>query len=116
MNLSPLWVGVLQDNGFEAVHWSTIGDPRATDRAIMTWAQVQEYVVFTHDLDFGALLAATGAAEPSVIQLRTQDTLPENISGLLISVLQQFMAELETGALLIVDESRSRVRILPLKR
>jgi predicted nuclease of predicted toxin-antitoxin system len=25
MNLSPTWVGFLEENGFEAVHWSTVG-------------------------------------------------------------------------------------------
>jgi predicted nuclease of predicted toxin-antitoxin system len=35
MNLSPEWVSILKKNGFEAVHWSTIGDPRAKDSVIM---------------------------------------------------------------------------------
>jgi predicted nuclease of predicted toxin-antitoxin system len=35
MNLSPNWVGVFKRNNWEALHWSTVGDPRATDRAIM---------------------------------------------------------------------------------
>ncbi len=59
MNLPPGWAPVLATAGFEAVHWSTVGNPEASDRAIMTWAKTNGYVVFTHDLDFGALLAAT---------------------------------------------------------
>ena len=31
MNLSPLWVPFLGAHGFGAVHWSTVGDPRAPD-------------------------------------------------------------------------------------
>jgi predicted nuclease of predicted toxin-antitoxin system len=31
--------------------------PRAQDKVIMDWAMVNAYVVFTHDLDFGILLA-----------------------------------------------------------
>ena len=38
MNLSPDWVLVLESAGFEAVHWSTIGSPSATDKVIMAWA------------------------------------------------------------------------------
>jgi predicted nuclease of predicted toxin-antitoxin system len=30
MNLSPRWVRFLEQEGFEAAHWSTVGDPRAT--------------------------------------------------------------------------------------
>lgn len=32
MSLSPSWAPVLQRRGWPAVHWSTVGDPRATDR------------------------------------------------------------------------------------
>jgi predicted nuclease of predicted toxin-antitoxin system len=35
----------------------------------MEWARANRYIVFTHDLDFGSLLAATGAETPSVIQI-----------------------------------------------
>ncbi|MFM6255795.1 MAG: DUF5615 family PIN-like protein, partial [Dolichospermum sp.] len=45
---------------------------------------------FTHDLDFGSLLAATGANTPSVIQIRTQDILPSSIEDIVISALKQF--------------------------
>jgi predicted nuclease of predicted toxin-antitoxin system len=29
MNLSPEWVPLLIGCGFEAIHWSTVGNPRA---------------------------------------------------------------------------------------
>ena len=35
MNLSIEWVPVLAGHGWSAVHWSTVGDPRAEDSAIM---------------------------------------------------------------------------------
>ncbi|WP_448270258.1 DUF5615 family PIN-like protein [Nostoc sp. DSM 114159] len=73
-------------------------------------------IVFTHDLDFGSLLAATGADTPSVIQVRTQDVLPNSIENLVISALNQFESLLETGALVTVDQAQSRVRILPIRR
>lgn len=116
MNLSPRWSEVFAENGFKSVHWSSIGDPRAEDHTLMDWARANGYVVFTHDLDFGAILAATQASSPSVVQVRTQDTLPASIGNLMIEVLRQFKSELEDGALLIVDENRSRVRILPISR
>lgn len=31
MNLTPMWVGFLQENGFEAVHWSAVGDLTASE-------------------------------------------------------------------------------------
>ena len=77
MNLSPEWVPALGKHGWQAVHWSTVGDPRASDMDIMDWAAAHQYVVFTHDLDFGTMLALSHEAGPSVLQIRTQDTLPD---------------------------------------
>ena len=59
-------MGFLAANGIEAVHWSTVGDPRATDATIIKWALDRGYAVFTHDLDFTTILALAGASGPSV--------------------------------------------------
>ena len=115
MNLSPEWVPVLKERGWDAIHWSSIGDPGAPDREIMTWAKANGHIVFTHDLDFGAILAATKAESPSVFQIRTQDINPGHISDLVVSALSQFKDHLEVGALVSVDETKSRARILPLQ-
>ena len=88
--------------------------PAATDQIIMDWANTNGYIVFTHDLDFGILLATTQAKAPSVIQVRTQDILPATLENLVIQVLRQFESELDRGALITIDPSRSRVRILPI--
>src|SRR5947199_6908810 len=79
MNLSPEWVPFLTQAGWQAVHWSAVGDPRATDATIMAWALANGYAVFTHDLDFGTLLALTHAGGPSVLQVRGQNVLPEDM-------------------------------------
>jgi predicted nuclease of predicted toxin-antitoxin system len=113
MNLSPDCVKVLEGAGWETVHWSTVGDMHATDDVIMSWARENGYIVFTHDLDFGVLLALTQAESPSVIQVRTQDVFPEVLGDQLVKVLQEHQSALEKGALLTVDEAKSRVRILP---
>jgi predicted nuclease of predicted toxin-antitoxin system len=115
MNLSPDWVGVFAREGWEAAHWSTTGDPRAQDRVLMAWAKDNGFIVFTHDLDFGALLAITRAEGPSVIQVRTQDIMPQRLSGRLVKILRQYESTLAKGALITVDETRDRVRILPFQ-
>lgn len=114
MNLSPEWVPVLASREYDAVHWSAIGNSRAPDTEIVDWARAQGFVVFTHDLDFGAALALTHAAGPSVLQVRGQRVLPEHISTLVFATLQQYEEELNAGVLVTVDEKRSRVRVLPL--
>ena len=114
MNLSPEWVEVFEQAGWEAVHWADTGDVRAPDDVIMEWARVNNCVLFTHDLDFGTLLATTRAQGPSVIQVRTQDVMPQGLSFRLIQLLRLYETTLESGALITVDEIRSRVRILPI--
>ncbi len=141
MNLSLEWVTELARHGWSAVHWSAIGDPRAEDSVIMAWAQAipraamnetfcladrsrdqsiicgrgqyNGHVVLTHDLDFGALLALTHATGPSVLQVRGQDVLPEDIGPLVVAALRQHEAALAAGALVVVDLKKSRVRVLP---
>jgi predicted nuclease of predicted toxin-antitoxin system len=115
MNLSPDWVPVLAGHGWSTVHWSTVGDARATDRVVMDWAVANGYIVFTHDLDFGTLLALTHANGPSVLQVRGEDVLPAPLEGAVVAALRQHEADLESGALVTVDPSRCRVRILPIE-
>ncbi len=114
MNLSPDWVAELAKHSWSATHWTAVGDPRATDREIMDWARSNGFVVFTHDLDFGTMLALTHASGPSVIQVRGQNVLPDHMVSIVVAALKQHAADLVAGALVVVDESQSRVRVLPI--
>ncbi|MDW8450113.1 MAG: DUF5615 family PIN-like protein [Anaerolineae bacterium] len=67
MNLSPSWIQVFEWQGWDATHWSSVGAPDAPDVEIMDWARNNEHILFTHDLDFGIVLALTRATGPSVI-------------------------------------------------
>lgn len=116
MNLSPDLCRLLSAQGWGCSHWSQIGKPTAPDTEIMAWARTHQYIVLTHDLDFGVILALTGTSGPSVIQVRTQNVWPEHLSGLLVPVLRKYEAHLTNGALIVVDEQRLKVRILPLRR
>jgi len=115
MNLAPEWVIALQQHGYEAVHWSAVGDPRATDHEITEYAQTHGYIIFTHDLDFGAILAATQTQSPSVLQVRTQNTFPEHLEPIVIAALNHYKQQLVAGALITVDERTRRVRMLPIR-
>jgi len=114
MNLSPRWVKLLTDNGYESLHWSTVGKVTASDSEIMVWASDNGYVVLTHDLDFSAILAATQEKSPSVAQIRAEDVSPDAIGGKIVHALHQMQTELEAGSLLSIDDKTMRLRILPL--
>ena len=114
MNLSPEWIAELAQRGFDAVHWSTVGDPRAADTTILGFARNNGFIVFTHDLDFGTLLALTHATGPSVLQVRGQNILPDHMGALVAAAVHQYEAALMAGALVVVEERKLRVRVLPL--
>lgn len=116
MNLSPDWVPVLRLAGHTVTHWASIGSPCATDREILAWAREHGQIVFTHDLDFGAILAATDADSPSVIQIRTQDPTPDACGQIVAQILRRYVDVLATGALISVDKDQARVRLLPMRQ
>ncbi|KOR29240.1 hypothetical protein TI03_02810, partial [Achromatium sp. WMS1] len=98
------------------VHWREIGDIRAEDTEIMEWARQNQFVVFTHDLDFvGTLLYSTNARKPSVIQLRMENIVPSIAGNFVIAALAQVAKELEKGALVTIEPRRHRIRLLPLR-
>jgi predicted nuclease of predicted toxin-antitoxin system len=115
MNLSPAWVGYLVSEGFEAAHWSSVGDPTASDRQLTDYAQAGGWVILTHDLDFGAILAASGRAGPSVMQIRADDLSLDAIGAAVVAAMRQLTESLTAGALVTVEPARTRVSILPLR-
>lgn len=115
MNLSPTWAGFLRDAGHDATHWSAIGAPGAPDAELLAWCRANGAVLLTSDLDFGMLLATAGAAGPSVVILRSQDTLPPAIGLRTLAVLREHAEDLRLGALAVMDDANSRVRILPVR-
>lgn len=80
----------------------------------MAYALVNDFVVLTHDLDFGAILAATQGDKPSVVQIRSDNVSPDAIGPQVLTALRQMQAELQEGALLTIYPSRTRLRVLPL--
>jgi len=115
MNLSPKWVSLFHDSGWEALHWSDVGQPTARDSEIMEFAAANIYVVVTHDLDFSAILAVTHGKKPSVIQIRSEDLSIEFIGKQTVASLRHMQAELESGALLTIEVGRTRLRLLPIR-
>ncbi len=80
----------------------------------MQFARDNDWVVLTHDLDFGNILAATGGSKPSVVQIRSGDVGVARIGTQVIGALALCAEELNAGALVTIDTSRTRIRLLPL--
>jgi predicted nuclease of predicted toxin-antitoxin system len=91
-----------------------VGDVHALDSELMDWARTNDHIILTHDLDFGTLLTQTRASRPSVVTIRAQDPTSTAIGNQVLAAIQQHATELAAGALVMVDVSRSRVRVLPI--
>ena len=112
--LSTEWVAFLESKGVESIHWSSVGPCNVKDSVIFRHAQDYGFVLFTHDLDFGTILAHSRARLPSVIQARVQDVSPEAIGESICRLIAQFQEELCSGAIVTLLPERNKVRILPI--
>jgi predicted nuclease of predicted toxin-antitoxin system len=70
--------------------------------------------VFTHDLDYGKLLAFSGDAFPSVILLRLPRANAELIFRRIIAEWREIEESLTSGAIVVMEESATRIRHLPI--
>lgn len=96
------------------MHWSDVGAANASDAELMAHARAKGFVVLTHDLDFGAILAATGGDSPSVVQLRADNLGLDAMGSIVVAALGQMATELASGALVTINPSRTRLTVLPI--
>ena len=112
--VSPKTVEFLKQLGHEAVHVRTLGLQRAPDAELVERARADASVVLTFDLDFGEILALGILDKPSVIIFRLADERADSVNQSLSIVLAERLAELQSGVLILVEDTRYRVRKLPI--
>jgi predicted nuclease of predicted toxin-antitoxin system len=71
-------------------------------------------VILTFDLDFGEIVALAGSPQPSVVVFRLRNTRTAHVIERLAEVLRSSQKALDAGAVVIVEESRHRIRHLPI--
>jgi len=114
MGVSISTVLALRQHGHEAVHLCEENLGRLPDSAIMEKAGQEGRVVLTFDLDFGDILATGTYVFPSVIIFRLRNQTPISVTPKLLEVLAKCSKELTAGAIIIVEDSRYRLRRLPM--
>ena len=105
----------LQQNGDEAIHLRDEGLQRLPDPDIFYKAHSEHRIILTFDLDFGEITALSGGRIVSVVLFRLHNTRTPHVIERLGSALT-FREALEKGAIIVVEESRCRVRHLPIGR
>jgi predicted nuclease of predicted toxin-antitoxin system len=105
---------LLQADGHDATHVRLVEMQGASDEEVMAYAVSSGRIVVTTDTDFGALLALSGAAGPSVMLLRSVgDSLEERYSAI-TRALEVVSGDLLAGVVALVEPDRIRLRRLPI--
>lgn len=115
--LSPRLADGLRDAGHDVVHVRDIGLHSAADEEIMDVAVKDNRVVVSEDTDFGTLLSLRDSEKPSFILLRhLPDRSAAGLLQILLSNIATVEADLASGAVVVIEPGRIRVRKLPMDR
>jgi len=115
MNISPITVEALRNHGWDIIRVSEVMDEKSKDIDVLVYAQKQNKVVITQDLDFSQILALRGYAKPSLINLRFENARPDFVAARIIDVVSSMEKELEEGVVVTVDETSARYKNLPIR-
>lgn len=114
--VSPKTVEFLTQLDHDAIHVRALELQRAPDVVLVERARADGSVVITFDLDFGEILALGVLDKPSVIIFRLTDERADSVNQRLSVVLDERLTDLQSGALILVEDTRYRVRKLPIGR
>lgn len=105
----------LRSGGHDCVHVYERGLGGQPDERVMSLADEENRILISADTDFGELLATAPVLAPSLILLRRADKRPDSVAEVILANLEQIADDLATGALVVIGDTRIRIRRLLMK-
>ncbi len=112
--LPPVFATWLREHGVSAAHVRDFDLAAADDSVILAHAIEHDQVIVSLDTDFGMLLAMRASAKPSFLLFRSSRKSPEFLLRLFLTNRDAFEPDLESGAVVVIDDARLRIRRLPV--
>jgi predicted nuclease of predicted toxin-antitoxin system len=112
MNTSPKVAEQLGAEGHEAVHLRDLGLERLPDHDVVALAKTEQRIVVTFDLDFGEIVGQ--GAGTGMVPLWLRSVRTANVQQRVSIALNEGAAALRTGAVVLVEDARIRVRTWPI--
>lgn len=113
--LSPNVAVGLQSAGHDAVHVRAYNLQAVDDEIVFERAAQEERVLISADTDFGRILSSRNVPKPSVILFRWPSLRqPSDQVHIILMNLVAVSEDLGNGSLIVIEETRIRVRKLPI--
>ena len=103
----------LRNEGHDVKHLRDEQLQRLPNGEIFTKAGLEHRIVLTFDLDFGEIISLSRRRNVSAIVMRLRNTRTQHVIDRLALLLPSILGFLESGAIVIVEEFRFRVRHVP---
>ena len=114
LHISPITIHFLRDLGHDAIRINEILPSNSSDKTIVEKAKKEQRVIITQDLDFSEIISLSGKKSPSLISLRLSSSRIEYANKRLKEVLPKIEHDVEKGSIIVVEDSRIRLRSLPV--